>query len=385
VNFDFTPTNRILFGPGSLQEVGPIARSLGNRALVVTGRDGERAQHLRKLLRDVGVASGAFPVPGEPTVARVEEAAAFARREQCDLIIGFGGGSAIDTAKAVAALAPNAGSLLDYVEVIGRNLPLQNPPIPCLAIPTTAGTGAEVTRNAVITSPPHRAKVSLRGPNLVPRVALVDPQLTYHLPMSVTAFSGMDALTQLIEPFTCNRTNPMVDGLCREGLARVARSFLVAFNEGLNAAAREDMSVASLFGGLALTHAGLGAVHGLAGPIGGMFNAPHGSICASLLPHVMRANQSALRDRDPQSETLARYDEIAQILTGCASARGNDGAAWVEMMTAKMGIPPLRKYGIEAGDFPVIIAKSEHASSMKANPVQLSSEELNGALEKAIR
>jgi alcohol dehydrogenase class IV len=383
VNFEFATANRIVFGSGALLEAGTLARSLGTRALVVTGKDSDRAQPLRRLLKEAGVASGSFPATGEPTLALVEEGAAFASREQCDLVIGFGGGSALDTAKAIAALLANGGNLLDYLEVIGRGLPLQRPSLPCVAIPTTAGTGAEVTRNAVLSSPAHKAKVSLRSPFLMPRVALVDPQLTISLPPQPTAFSALDALTQLIEPFTCNRANPMVDSLCREGFVRVARSLRIAFHDGADIAAREDLCLASLFGGLALTNAGLGAVHGLAGPIGGMFNAPHGAICAALLPHVVRANQHALRASDPNSEILARYDQVAQLLTGCASAHGLDAAAWVDSLNAQLGIQPLAAYGIEPGDFPVIIAKSAHASSMKANPVQLSEEELNGILESA--
>jgi len=357
---------------------------MGSRALVVTGKDDRRAQPLRQLLRDSSVASGSFPVPGEPTVALIEEAVAFARREQCDMTVGFGGGSAMDTAKAVAALLPNAGSVLDYVEVIGRGLPLQKASVPCLAIPTTGGTGAEVTRNAVIASPAHRVKVSLRSPFLIPTAAIVDPDLTLTVPPAATAYTGMDALTQVIEPFTSNRANPLTDGFCREGLARVVRSLQIAFHDGADRAAREDLCIASLFGGLALTNAGLGAVHGLAGPIGGMFKAPHGAVCAALLPHIIRANIAALRAREPKSETLARYDEIGQVLAGCAEGRAANAIAWIESINSELEIPRLRSYGIEPGDFPVIIAKAGHSSSMKANPVQLTTEELNGALEMAM-
>ena len=384
MKFEFATANRIIFGQGALQEAGALARVMGSRALVVTGKDDRRAQPLRQLLRDSSVASGSFPVPGEPTVALIEEAVAFARREQCDMTVGFGGGSAMDTAKAVAALLPNAGSVLDYVEVIGRGLPLQKASVPCLAIPTTGGTGAEVTRNAVIASPAHRVKVSLRSPFLIPTAAIVDPDLTLTVPPAATAYTGMDALTQVIEPFTSNRANPLTDGFCREGLARVVRSLQIAFHDGADRAAREDLCIASLFGGLALTNAGLGAVHGLAGPIGGMFKAPHGAVCAALLPHIIRANIAALRAREPKSETLARYDEIGQVLAGCAEGRAANAIAWIESINSELEIPRLRSYGIEPGDFPVIIAKAGHSSSMKANPVQLTTEELNGALEMAM-
>ena len=231
-------------------------------------------------------------------------------------MIGLGGGSAIDAAKAIAALAANGGDPLDYLEVVGRGRSLTQPSLPCIAIPTTAGTGAEVTRNAVLASPEHGIKASLRSATMLPRLALVDPELTYSLPAAVTASTGLDALTQLIEPFTSSKANPLTDALCREGMMRAARSLRTAYEDGRDAAAREDMALASLFGGLALANAGLGVVHGFAGPVGGTFHAPHGAVCAAFLPHVMAVNARALRTRQPGSAALARYDEIARILTG---------------------------------------------------------------------
>ena len=210
--------------------------------------------------------------------------------ERCDTVIGFGGGAALDAAKAIAILMTNPGDVTDYLEIIGRGKTLTEPPVPCIAIPTTAGTGSEVTRNSVIASREERVKVSLRSPLMLPKVVVVDPELTYDLPPAITASTGVDALTQLIEPFVCSRANPLTDGLCQEGIERVARSLRRAFESAgrgeapADAAAREDMAVASLFGGLALANAGLGAVHGLAAPLGGMIGAPHGAVCAALLP-----------------------------------------------------------------------------------------------------
>jgi alcohol dehydrogenase class IV len=221
---------------------------------------------------------------------------------------------------------------------------LSKPSAPFVAIPTTAGTGSEVTRNAVLASPEQRVKASLRSPLMLPTLALVDPELTYDLPPAITASTGLDALTQLIEPFTCNRTNPMTDAVCREGMVRVARSLSVAFREGRNAVAREDMAVASLFGGLALANAGLGAAHGFAAPIGGMFQAPHGAVCAALLPRVMTANLTALRARSPSSETLRRYDQVAQCVTGSVSAKADDGVQWVGELVRDLRIPGLSAY-----------------------------------------
>ena len=205
---------------------------MGRRALVVTGRDAKRAEPLLANLKSAGVAAVTFAVAGEPELATVEQGTKLAKAERCEMVIGFGGGSVIDTAKAVAALLTNEGELLDYVEIIGRGKPLTKPSAPFIAIPTTAGTGAEVTRNAVLASPEHKLKVSLRSPLMLAQVAVVDPELTYDLPPALTASTGLDALTQLIEPFVCNRSNPMTDGLCVEGLRRAARSLRIAFSKG---------------------------------------------------------------------------------------------------------------------------------------------------------
>jgi alcohol dehydrogenase class IV len=307
-----------------------------------------------------------------------------AKAGRCELVIGFGGGSALDAAKAIAAMLANDGELLDYVEIIGRGQPLTKPSAPFIAIPTTAGTGAEVTRNAVLASPEHRLKVSLRSPLMLAKVAVVDPELTCDLPPALTASTGLDALTQLIEPFVCNRANPMTDGLCVEGLRRAARSLRVAFSKGQDKDAREDMAVASLFGGLALANAGLGAVHGFAGPIGGSFSAPHGAICAALLPHVMAMNLRALRRRDPHGAALFRYEEAAWWLTGDSKAKADDGVKWVRALVTDLKVPRLASFGIQREHFPDLVTKAANASSMKANPIVLTPEELTETLEQAM-
>lgn len=391
MRFEFATAGRILFGPGVLREVGPAARGMGQRALVVTGSDPKRAEPLLALLRDHGVAWTVFPVSGEPTTEMARAGAAQAVEAGCDLVIGFGGGSAIDAGKAIAALATNlygegaeGSDLLDYLEVIGRGKPLTRPSLPYIAIPTTAGTGAEVTRNAVLASPEHQVKVSLRSPLMLPRLAVVDPELTRNLPPRVTASTGLDALTQLVEPFTSNRANPLTDGFCREGMMRVSRSLRRAWAHGDDAAAREDMALASLLGGLALANAGLGAAHGFAGPIGGMFPAPHGAVCAALLPHVMAVNLRALREREPSSPVLARYVEIGRILTGRPDATAEDGVAWVATLAGDLEVPPLRAYGITARDVPILVAKAAVASSTRANPIALTEAELTEILERAL-
>jgi alcohol dehydrogenase class IV len=380
MNFEFATATRIVFGAGKLAELGLLAGVLGTRALVVGGAKPERAARLLDQLMQAGVAGGVFSVTGEPTIGLVEKGVNLGRAEQADLVIAIGGGSVIDAGKAIAAMLANEGELLDYVEVIGRSRALRQASLPFIAIPTTAGTGAEVTRNAVLAAPQHRVKVSLRSPLMLPTVALVDPELTYDLPPPLTASTGLDALTQLIEPFTCNRPNPLTDAICREGMMRAARSLRVAFNDGRNAAAREDMALAGLFGGLALANAGLGAVHGFAAPIGGMFNAPHGAVCAALLPHVMAMNIRATRARGVNDGVVDRYAEVTRILTDNSSATADDGVRWVNDLVREFNIPGLSAYGIGAEHVAELVAKAVNASSMKANPVALTPEELSGVL-----
>lgn len=384
MRFEFATAARIIFGPGTLDEVGPLAREFGRRAFIVTGRDATRAAPLLDRLVDSGITATTCPIAREPALDDITRGVACARAAGCDLVIGFGGGAALDAAKAIAALLTNDGELLDYLEVVGRAQPLARAGTPYIAIPTTAGTGSEVTRNAVLASPAHRVKVSLRSPHLLPRIALVDPALTLGLPPALTAATGLDALTQLIEPYVSLRANPMTDALCVDGIRRIARSLRTAFENGSDLAARTDMALASLHGGLALANAGLGAVHGFAGPIGGMFPAPHGAVCAALLPQVMAANLAALRAQQPRSPTLARFDEIARLLTGQPHATADDGVNWIRALVAALRISPLSAFGITHADTPAIVAASAKASSIKANPLPLTPEELTAILEAAL-
>ncbi|MGE5223479.1 MAG: iron-containing alcohol dehydrogenase, partial [Omnitrophica WOR_2 bacterium] len=258
------------------------------------------------------------------------------------------------------------------------------PPAPYIAVPTTSGTGAEVTRNAVLASPENHVKVSMRSPMMLPRLALIDPELTYSLPPDITASTGLDALTQVIEPYVSNKANPMTDAFCREGMRYGSAALMKAYLFGNDPAARTQMSLTSLFGGLALANSGLGAAHGFAGPIGGMFPAPHGAVCARLLPIVMETNISALRARDAGNAALGRYEEAAKLLTRNDSARAEDGVAWIQQLCQELHIPALSSYGVTAKDIPGIVAKSAHASSMKGNPVQLTGAELESIMERAL-
>ena len=246
--FEFERPAGLSSARARLAELSGVVRSLGNRVLVVCGGRVDRAQAAIDLLRQAGCDAHTFSIPGEPEVGWIEKGAAIARKAGCDVVVGFGGGSALDAAKAIAALATNARPVFDYLEVIGKGQALEIPALPIVTVPTTAGTGAEVTRNAVLSSKEHRVKASLRSAHMLPRVAIVDPELTYNLPSGLTASTGMDALTQVIEPFVCSRTNPMVDALCREAIPRIARGLPRAFKNAHDIEARRDMSLSSLFG-----------------------------------------------------------------------------------------------------------------------------------------
>ena len=381
-SFEFATAHRIIFGAGKLNELGKQIGESTKRPLFIRGRSPDAILRVREILSRAGISFAEFQVHGEPTVEVIRAGVKVA--QDCDTIIGLGGGSVIDSGKAIAALATNPGELFDYLEVIGKGQPLINAPLPYIAIPTTAGTGSEVTRNAVIESREQNVKVSLRSPLMLPRIALVDPELTYNLPPEVTASSGLDALTQLIEPFVSVKANPMTDAICREGMHHAARSLRRAYENGADKEAREGMSLASLFGGMALANAALGAVHGFAGPLGGMLHAPHGALCACLLPLVMEANINALETRQPDHPALERYAEIAQILTGERDATARDAVKWIRELVDLLKIPRLSRYGMSPEDFPEAVQKTQKANSFKGNPIPLNEKELTSILEQAL-
>lgn len=380
MRFEFATAQRILFGEGVLQEVGALTATIGRRALVVTGSHPERSRPLLDLLDAADMRTTVFSIAGEPTIADADAGVKVAYAVDAELVIGFGGGSAIDAAKVIAAFATNPGDIFDYLEVIGKAQPLVNPSLPVIAIPTTSGTGSEVTRNAVLSSPQHGVKVSVRSPSMLPRMALVDPELAYSAPPAITAATGMDALTQLLEPFVSNRANPLTDAVCREGLRCAARSLSIAVRHGDDKMARRDMAFASLCGGLALANAGLGAVHGFAGPFGGMYHAPHGAVCAALLPEVCAVNVRALRRRAPNSPALARFAELGALLIGSPEATIEDTIAWLRSLVTAFDIPPLSEYGFQRSDAALVVEKARAASSMKANPIVLTEDELTEIL-----
>lgn len=375
--FEFATAGRVVFGPGRAAELPALVGGLGSRALVCTGSRPERHE---PLLAELPVPHAVFAVDAEPSVDLAVRAVAAAREHGADVVVAIGGGSVIDLGKAVAMLLANGGAPLDYLEVVGAGRPITRPSVPCVAVPTTAGTGAEVTANAVLASPGHRLKASLRGPHLLPRVALVDPELTVGCPPEVTASSGLDALTQCLEPLVSNRANPVTDGLAREGLRHAASGLRGAFADGTHMESRTHMAACGLLGGMALANAKLGAVHGFAGVIGGLLDVPHGIACAALLPHVVAANVRALRERDPANPALDRYAAAARLLTGRDDAGIDDGLAWLEETLTLLRVPGLGAYGLvpeQAGD---IVAMTKRASSTQGNPIVLHDDELHAIL-----
>jgi alcohol dehydrogenase class IV len=350
----------------------------------VTGKTKRRVDQIDDLLRPEGIATIVFTVATEPTVPLARDAMMLVAKERCDAVVAIGGGSALDAGKAIAALATNGGDPLDYLEVVGRGKAIEKPALPFIAIPTTAGTGSEVTKNAVLAEPETRVKASLRSPHMLPRVAIVDPDLLEGAPKDVLASSGLDALSQVIEPFLSARRNPITDAIAREGITRSIRSLRRAVREECGPAEREDLALASLCGGLCLANSGLGAVHGFAAPIGGSYEAPHGAVCAALLPAVLDTNLAALRARDAGSPIIARFDELARMVTRNENAGAEEGIAFLAKLVKDLAIPGLARYGMTENDVPTVAAKAKIASSMKANPITLTDEELESIARRSL-
>ena len=379
--FEFATAGKILAGAGRVAELPGVVAGLGSRVLVCTGAN--PARH-RALLAGLGLPAVMFTVAAEPTVELARACVAAARVHRADVVAAVGGGSVLDLGKAAAMLLGNGGDPLDYLEVIGSGRKITQPSVPCVAVPTTAGTGAEVTANAVLASPAHGLKASLRSPLMIPRVALVDPELTVSCPPRLTAASGLDALTQCLEPFVSVRANPLTDGLAREGLRRAAAGLRTAYADGSDPGARADMALCSLLGGIALANAKLGAVHGLAGVIGGIADVPHGMACAALLAPVMEANVRALRSAQPGAPALDRYTEAARLLTGSPAASVDDGLTWIRETVSLLAVPGLAAFGIGQQHADDVAAKAARSSSMQGNPVALTHGDLRAIVLQAL-
>ncbi|RPJ06403.1 MAG: iron-containing alcohol dehydrogenase [Spirochaetaceae bacterium] len=383
MEFGFSTAGQIVFGRNQAETLPGLASGLGEKYLIVTGKRKNLAEKIADGLMARACEALLFTVDHEPDTQIVASGISAARKAKCDAILAVGGGSVIDTGKAIAALVPNKGELLDYLEVIGKAKPLEKPALPMIAVPTTAGTGAEVTCNSVIASCEHKVKVSLRSQSMYPTIALVDPVLTLSLPPDVTAASGCDALSQLVEPFVSNKANPLTDALCSMGLACVRDSLLECFLHPDDLDARENMCLASLSSGIALANAKLGAVHGIAGPLGGMIAAQHGALCAALLVPVMEINLAALK-KTGNAVGLYKYDEIGRILCKDQDAQAIDGIAWCTRLAARLSICGLSAIGLPESEIKTLASNAAKASSMKGNPVVLQEEEIISIIEKAM-
>lgn len=359
--FAFATAGQIRFGRGVIRDLPSFAQGRAQRILLVRSASVRQADDVAHSLQSLASVQE-LVVRGEPDLPGIEADVAALRPFAPDLVVAIGGGAVIDHAKALAALIPAPHSALRYLEVVGEGRPLDQAPLPVVAIPTTAGTGTEVTRNAVIQIPDARRKVSLRDPRLFPALALVDPDLCQSCPKSVTLASGLDAITQVIEPFISNRANPVTDAICRDALPRGLSALHRLLDKG-EMQAWGDMALTSVFGGLALANAGLGAVHGFAGVIGGQTGAAHGAICGALLVPVLKANaQAAPEASDAQSRIGWVMQQIADEFGG-VDAFQNWGRAH--------GLPDLRALGIRENMHAVLVKEALLSSSYKANPVNL--------------
>lgn len=372
--FQFMTSTRIIFGEGALQSSLSVLNQFGYSVLLVTGQKIERASPIINYLKMQNMRYQHVAIRGEPNITMVEETALAGRKFKPDMVVAIGGGSVIDMGKALSAIIPNQGDVYDYVEVVGRNVPLKTKPIPFIAIPTTASTGSEVTRNAVLRSGQDRVKVSLRSPEMLADVAIVDPTLTYGTDAYTSGRGAMDAFTHLMEAYVCGEPNPLTDMVCEEGLRRLSMSIVAGCLQD-DFKARSDLSFAAMLGGMAITNAKLGAAHGLASALGGKLAAPHSVITARLAPYVMKENIDAAKAAG-RADILARYRKMAQILTGRTNASREDCVLWVNMMLDRLELPKLNEFGVCSTSFEKVAEDAMKSVAIKGNPIPLTKERL---------
>jgi alcohol dehydrogenase class IV len=388
--FAISSVPRIVFGDGMRRRLPELALEFGRHVLLVTGsasfRHSPAWQELLDGLQAAGISYAHVSVSGEPSPQRADELAQQFRGAQIDAVIGIGGGSVLDAAKAVAGLLRVPNSVMDYLEGVGPELPYQGPAVPFIAVPTTAGTGSEATKNAVLSVQGEQGfKKSFRHDSLVARYAVVDPELLATCPSALVAADGMDALTQLLESYVSLKANPFTDALALSGI-RAARDSLLPWHAGTGdlAAHRSGMAYASLLSGITLAQVGLGSVHGLAAPLGAFFPIPHGVVCGTLVAACSASNIRYLQQRTPDSPALEKYAVLGRLLADAPVL--DDGAARASLLdilsdwTERMQLPRLGAYGMRAADIPRVVANCR-GSSMKTNPVVLADEEVAEILE----
>lgn len=378
--FSFLSPGRIEFGRGVRAQTAQRAVAHGKSILLVRGRSVPWVDALTEELHSMGAEVTSVFNSGEPTVSGVEQALQQARARGAEVVVAVGGGAVLDLGKAVAALTPGTGAIMDHLEGVGAAKPLHADPLPFIAVPTTAGTGAEVTKNAVIAVPEAGRKVSLRDDRMVPDVAIIDAALTDGAPRAQTLASGLDALTQVIEPFLSHRANPLTDALCRSAIPLGAMA-LARLSKGEDTQARDDMALVSLSGGLALANAGLGAVHGLAGVLGGRLGAPHGLICGRLMGPVLAANARAIAEAGAD---LSRFEAVAQWLGDAFERDATTVFEDLPTLLDSWKVPRLAQWLTSETDLEAIAREAAGASSMKANPCVLSTGALVQAMQRAV-
>tara|TARA_Y100001960_G_scaffold325136_1_gene406940 strand:- start:1497 stop:2750 length:1254 start_codon:yes stop_codon:yes gene_type:complete len=378
--FQFMTSTRIIFGEGALHSSLSVLNQFGYSVMLVSGQSIERAKPIIHYLNSQGMRYQHVAISGEPNITMVEETALVGRKFKPDMVVAIGGGSVVDMGKALAAIIPNQGDVYDYVEVVGRNVPLKSKPLPFIAIPTTASTGSEVTKNAVLRSGQDQVKVSLRSPDMLADVAIVDPTLTYGTDIYTSGRGAMDTFTHLMEAYVCGDPNPLTDMICEEGLRRLSRSLLAGCLED-DYRARADLSFASMLGGMAITNAKLGAAHGLASALGGKLNAPHSIITARLAPHVMAENIKVARKLG-RSDLLSRYKKMAQILMEREETTIEQSITWVSWALSKLNLPQLSQFGVCATSFELVAEDALKSIAIKGNPIPLTRERLICILEQ---
>ena len=383
-HFSISRLPRIEFGSGTLAKLPAIARGYGVRTLLVTGAGSLQNSPFWSTvtdgLRTQGMSWLHLAIPGEPSPQMVDEAVRSLRTESIDGVIGIGGGSALDAAKAIAGLLIPGNSVMDHLEGVGPELPYIGPATPFIAVPTTAGTGSEATKNAVLSVRGNNGfKKSFRDDKLVAEYALVDPDLLATCPPAVIAANGMDALTQLLESYVSSRAAPMTDSLAWGGMKAARDGLLAVYADAGNAAARERMAYAALVSGITLAQVGLGSVHGLAAPLGAFFPIPHGVACGTLVATATRVNIEAMRARQPDHPALEKYAQVGRLLS--KQGQLNRDAAHsvlvdtLDAWTRELKLPTLAHFGVTQADIPRIVAHSR-GSSMKTNPIQLDDSEI---------
>ncbi|MFO1428832.1 MAG: iron-containing alcohol dehydrogenase [Candidatus Competibacteraceae bacterium] len=391
--FSIARLPRIEFGSGVIAKLPGLIAGYGKRTLLVTGtRSFQSSPHWEPLLaalQEQGIDWATMTVTDEPSPLLVDETVQRLQGDTVDVVVGIGGGSVLDAAKAVAGLLPSGDSVMDYLEGVGAQKSYQGPAVPCIAVPTTAGTGSEATKNSVLSlRGEHGFKKSFRHERLVPEYAVVDPDLLATCPKPQIAANAMDALTQLLESYVSSNANPVTDALAEKGMEMVSKGLFAWYENGSDAAAGRDcLAFAALASGICLAQAGLGAVHGLASPLGAFFPIPHGVVCGTLVAAATEVNITALRERAPAGPALEKYAKAGAILNARPYSDPDEACdalvATLRDWIRRLELPPLSHYGIQTGDFPRIVVHCR-GGSMKTNPLVLTDEEVTVILRQRL-